>query len=105
MVVQTYSPAGFFKTLENYIIGREKHNHNNTFLKDAVIANDLTEYNKLIQNGYNPYRKDADNKMPFEYSADLKYFEASHEWIGLLAFDMNPDIESQDDEDDITERT
>ena len=85
-------------SLGEYLVGKEISDRENNKLKTAVMLDDFSKYQELIQKGYNPFRVDADGKRPYEYSADVKYLEASSEWIGQLAFCMNPDLANSYDE-------
>ena len=99
--MSSFSATDMFQELSNYVIGREKSNRDNTKLKDAAIANNSVLYQKLIMDGYNPYRKDKDGKLPFEYSEDpIKFFKISNEWLSVLAYDGNPDLMEYKGEDE-----
>jgi len=80
-----YTAEGFFIVLGNFIIGDEREDWQNQKLKEAVLAGDYDQYQSLIRRGYNPYRKDDESKMSFEYASDLKYFNEAHAWITVLA--------------------
>jgi len=88
----SYSPIGIFSELSNYIIGKEKKDRFNTKLKDAVVENNTGLYHELIMDGYNPYRKDKDGKMSFEYSDNLKFFKLAQGWLYVLAFEDRPEL-------------
>ncbi len=72
--------------LENFLIFPETDNTNNQKLKDCVINDDYTNYQILINEGYNPYRKDIHGKRPFEYSDKRQYEKYAVEWINILAY-------------------
>jgi hypothetical protein len=97
--MSSFSANDMFQELSNYVIGREKFNRVNSKLKDAAISNNQVLYQKFIMAGYNPYRKDNNGKLPFEYSDDPnKFFKISNDWLSVLAYDSNPDLMTCEDD-------
>jgi hypothetical protein len=83
-----------------YIVGNEKHDQNNTKLKDAVLAGNLETYKHFIRVGYNPYRTDAKGIRSYEHSKETKYVEAALEWVHQLASCTHPHRINLPDSDD-----
>jgi hypothetical protein len=91
-----------YSALSKYLIGPEKvSKHRYSFpLHQVARTGDIESYIKLINKGYNPFRKNDDDKMSFELvSVDKnKFIEASSEWISQLACDCNPDLDEEEEE-------
>jgi len=94
--------TAIYSELSKYIIGAEKQHRTLFPLHQVARTGDIESYIKLINKGYNPFRKNDDDKMSFELvSVDkTKFIEASSEWISQLAFDFNPDLDEELNEDD-----
>lgn len=91
MMSQTIAALGY------YLVGAEISDRINEKLKNAAISGSMDEYEKLIIQGYNPYRVDKDGKMPFEYAEDQETFcILASNWIGKLAYNTNPDTIKND---------
>jgi hypothetical protein len=52
----------------------------------------MQQFKKLLGNDINPFRKDNTGKRPFDYASNLSFEYFCNDWIGALAFNMNPDL-------------